>query len=110
VTAPLRMTRVILFTPRIVKLTAFYVDVLGLELRKGSAAEGWVEFDSLALHRGPSTPGSTTIAFGTREVGRAREELIRRGARMGAVKDFGELVLCDGHDPDGNRIQISNRA
>jgi hypothetical protein len=43
-------------------------------------------------------------------VRKTREELVARGAKMGKVKDFGDLVLCEGRDPDGNFLQISNRA
>jgi hypothetical protein len=106
---PLALSRVILFTPRIAALAAFYRDTLGLEIRKGSTAEGWVEFEGLALHRGSAKPGSTKLVFGSTDVKKTREELIRRGVSLGPVKDFGDLVLCDGHDPDGNPIQLSNR-
>ena len=105
----MKLTRVILFTSRIDLLTAFYRDVLGLPVRQGTQAEGWVEFDGFALHRGPSRPGTTKLAFGSKDVKRTREGLILRGARMGKLKDFGELVLCDGKDPDDNLFQISNR-
>ena len=39
----------------------------------------------------------------------ARDLLIDRGAFMGPVNVFGDLHLCDGEDPDGNRFQLSNR-
>jgi hypothetical protein len=29
---------------------------------------------------------------------------------MGKLRDFGDLVLGDGLEPDGNRVQISSRA
>jgi hypothetical protein len=105
----LRMSRVILFTRRIDRLAQFCRDVLGPVIRSGTAAEGWVEFDSLALHRGKSKPGTSKISFGSRDVKRTREELVRRGANLGKVQDSGDLVLCDGKDPDGNLIQISSR-
>src|SRR5438445_7989916 len=105
----MHLARVILFTPRIEALTAFYRDTLGLPIRKGSAAEGWVEFDALALHQGKSKPGTCKLAFGSKDVGKTREELVQRGARMGKLKDFGDLARCDGKDPDGNLFQISSR-
>ena len=111
--SPLKLRRIILFASDLGALTAFYRDVLGLEIRDGSAKEGWVEFDaggcSLALHRGKSKRGSTKTAFGSSDVQKMREELVRRGAKMGKVKAFGDLVLCDGRDPEGNVFQLSNR-
>lgn len=103
------MSRVILFARDLKALTTFYRDVLGLTIRQGSAAEGWVDFGSLALHRGTPAPGSAKIAFFAEDVAKMREGLVGRGAKFGKVKDFGDLVLCDGEDPEGNRIQLSNR-
>jgi hypothetical protein len=37
-----------------------------------------------------------------------RSTLVARGARFGKVSS-GELCLCDGKDPDGNPVQLSNR-
>jgi hypothetical protein len=68
-----------------------------------------VEFESLALHRGQSKPGTAKFWFGSPDVKGTREELLLRGARMGKLQEFGDLVLCDGEDPDGNRVQISSR-
>jgi catechol 2,3-dioxygenase-like lactoylglutathione lyase family enzyme len=106
----LSLARVILFTTRMDDLTAYYRDILGLPVLKGSAAEGWVEFEGLALHRGRPQPGSTKIAFRAGNVAGAREEAVRRGAKFGKIKKFEGLVLCDGRDPDGNPVQISSRA
>jgi catechol 2,3-dioxygenase-like lactoylglutathione lyase family enzyme len=110
----LRLRRIILFTRSLDTLIAFYRDILGLPVRTGSAEEGWVEFDAggcgLALHRGKPKPGSSKCAFGSSDVRKTREELMARGAKLGKVKDFGDLVLCEGRDPDGNFFQISNRA
>jgi catechol 2,3-dioxygenase-like lactoylglutathione lyase family enzyme len=106
----LQLRRIILFTQDLDTLIPFYRDVMGLPLRKGSAKEGWVEFDGLALHRGKARPGNSKLAFGSADVKKTREELLARGAKMGKVKDFGDLVLCEGRDPDGNPFQISSRA
>ena len=104
---PLRRT--ILFARDLDLLTRFYRDVLGLTVRKGSAKEGWVDFGTLALHRGTPRPGSTKIAFYASNVAKSRADLLSRGATFGNVKDFGDLILCDGKDPEGNPIQLSNR-
>lgn len=105
----LRVRRVILFARNLERLLHFYRDVLGLRVRTGSADEGWVDFGTLALHRGASRTGSTKVAFWSANVARDRERLVRRGARLGRVKDFGGLVLCEGLDPEGNRYQLSSR-
>ena len=105
----LRLQRVILFARDIDRLTAYYRDILGLEIRGGSTKEGWVDFGALALHAGKPAAGTSKIAFFAKDVGQAREDLLKRGAKLGKVRDFGGLVLCDGEDPEGNRIQLSNR-
>ena len=109
----LRLQRVILFVRDMKALTAFYRDVLGLSIQDGSPEQGWVEFDgggcSLALHRGKPRKGATKIAFWSRDVEQARRELIQRGAKLGKVRKFGDLVLCDGRDPEGNLYQLSSR-
>ena len=105
----LRLRRTILFVRDIALLARFYRDVLGLTVRNGSAREGWVDFGPLALHRGTPRPGSTKIAFYVSNVPRSCADLMARGAKFGKVKDFGDLVLCDGEDPEGNPIQLSNR-
>jgi len=101
--------RVILFARDLNALTAFYRDVIGLEIQAGSPKEGWVDFGLLALHRGKPSPGSTKIAFHASDVLKARAQLVNRGVKLGQVKDFGDLVLCDGEDPEGNPLQLSNR-
>ena len=35
--------------------------------------------------------------------------VVARGASMGPVREFGNLHLCDGVDPEGNVFQLSNR-
>lgn len=104
----MKLARVILFTRHMATMTAFYRDVLGLSLK--IQEKGWVEFDVLALHEGTGKVGTIKLAFGSTDVAKTRDQLAARGARMGKVKDFGGLVLCDGKDPDGNLFQISNRA
>ncbi|MBI3857099.1 MAG: hypothetical protein HY293_15545 [Planctomycetes bacterium] len=99
----------ILFSGDLPRLTAFYRDLLGLPIREGSPEEGWVDFGALALHRGAARRGSAKIAFWTADVKKTRDELVKRGAKLGKVKDFGSLVLCDGRDPEGNCFQLSNR-
>jgi hypothetical protein len=66
---------------------------------------------TIALHSGPSSPGKKgpKIAFYAEDVAALRAELVARGASFGKVRQGEELCLCDGKDPDGNPIQLSNR-
>jgi hypothetical protein len=43
------------------------------------------------------------------DVAALRETLVSRGAKFGKVRSGEVLCLCDGKDPDGNPIQLSNR-
>ncbi|HLY75894.1 MAG TPA: hypothetical protein VKU80_17375 [Planctomycetota bacterium] len=74
----------------------------------GSAAEGRGEFESRDLHRATSKPGTAKLSFGSPDVKRTRQELLLRGARVGRLNEFGDLVLCDGEDPERNRFLISS--
>jgi len=101
----MKMARVILFTGQIDVMSKFYHEVLGLKLV--SSEKGWKEFAAggarIALHSGPK------LVFHANDVAALREELVARGARFGKVRQGDEFCLCDGKDPDGNPIQLSNR-
>ncbi len=107
------MARVILFTPQMDAMSHFYNQVLGLKLI--SEEKGWREFaagaTSIALHSGPASPGrkGPKIVFYATDVAALREILVARGAKFGKVREGELLHLCDGKDPDGNPIQLSNR-
>ena len=109
----MKMARVILFTGHIKAMSAFYGDVLGLE--PIAKEKGWVEFAaggaSIALHSGPASPGrkGPKIVFHAEDVASLREKLAARGAKFGKVRQGDVFCLCDGKDPDGNPIQLSNR-
>ena len=110
---PLPVARIILFTAQMEAMSHFYGAVLGLKLI--SEEKGWREFTagavSIALHSGPSSPGrkGPKIAFKAVDVAAARAALVARGAKFGKVRQGDPLCLCDGKDPDGNPIQLSNR-
>jgi extradiol dioxygenase family protein len=95
------------------KMSKFYGEVLGL--KQVSQEKGWQEFAAgganIALHSGPSSPGrkGPKIVFHAHDVVALREKLIARGASFGKVRAGEVLCLCDGKDPDGNPIQLSNR-
>lgn len=108
----MQLARVILFTNQMEKMTAYYRDVLGL--KQVTNDKGWREFDAggvtIGLHSGPPSPGrkGPKIAFFAKDVTALRAALVKRGATFGKVSD-GELQLCNGKDPDGNPVQLSNR-
>ena len=106
------MARVILFTNQMEAMTAFYRDVLGL--KQVTNDKGWREFDAggvtIALHSGTPSPGrkGPKIAFRAKDVAAMRATLVGRGAKFGKVS-VGAFQLCNGKDPDGNPVQLSNR-
>jgi catechol 2,3-dioxygenase-like lactoylglutathione lyase family enzyme len=108
----MKMARVILFTAQMDAMSRFYGKVLGL--RQVTNEKGWQEFAAggarIALHSGPSSPGrkGPKIVFQAKDVAALRERLVARGASFGKVHQ-GAFCLCDGKDPDGNPIQLSDR-
>jgi catechol 2,3-dioxygenase-like lactoylglutathione lyase family enzyme len=108
----MKLARVILFTSQMDDMSRFYGETLGLE--RITDEKGWKEFQAggsrIALHSGPSSPGrkGPKIVFYAKDVAATREKLVARGARFGKARE-GEFTLCDGKDPDGNPIQLSNR-
>lgn len=109
----MKMARVILFTAQIDAMSEFYGEVLGL--RRVTNEKGWREFAAggtrIALHSGSPSPGrkGPKIVFYAKDVAAPRETLVARGARFGKVRRGDMFCLCDGKDPDGNPIQLSNR-
>jgi catechol 2,3-dioxygenase-like lactoylglutathione lyase family enzyme len=109
----MEMARVILFTGQIDEMSKFYGEVLGLS--QITNEKGWREFAAgaarIALHSGPSSPGhkGPKIVFHARDVAAVRKTLVERGARFGKVRQGDVFCLCDGKDPDGNPIQLSDR-
>jgi catechol 2,3-dioxygenase-like lactoylglutathione lyase family enzyme len=109
----MKLARVILFTARMDAMSKFYGEVLGL--RRVTNEKGWQEFAAggtrIALHSGPSSPGrkGPKIVFYAKDVAALREKLVARGATLGKVRQGEVYCLCDGQDPDGNPVQLSNR-
>lgn len=109
----MKLARVILFTAQMDAMSRFYGEVLGLKLV--TKEKGWQEFDAggttIALHSGPSSPGKKgpKIVFHADDVATLRETLISRGAALGKARQGDTFCLCDGKDPDGNPIQLSDR-
>ena len=109
----MKMARVILFTGQMDEMSKFYGEVFGL--KQVTDEKGWREFAAggarIALHSGPSSPGrkGPKIVFQAKDVAAQREKLVARGARFGEVHQGEVYCLCDGKDPDGNPIQLSDR-
>jgi catechol 2,3-dioxygenase-like lactoylglutathione lyase family enzyme len=109
----MKMARVILFTGQMDAMSRFYGETLGL--KQVGDEKGWREFAAggarIALHSGPASPGrkGPKIVFYAKDVAAERAKLVLRGARFGKVRVWDTLQLCDGKDPDGNPIQLSNR-
>lgn len=112
----LELKRIIIFSADVNALAKWYADVFGMKVIEDDGKGGWVELDGgglrLGLHGGG---GKRThdcghkFVFAAKDVDKAREEVLKRGAQFGPVKKFGDLHLCDGKDPEGNILQISNR-
>jgi catechol 2,3-dioxygenase-like lactoylglutathione lyase family enzyme len=109
----LKIARVILFTSQIDAMTQFYGQILGL--KQITNEKGWREFAAggarIALHSGPSSPGrkGPKIVFYAKDVAALRETLVGRGAKFAKARQGEQFCLCDGKDPDGNLIQLSDR-
>ena len=119
------MKRIILFVGDVEKCADFYRTLFELPVIESTHAPNqWCELDAggcgLAFHKahGPDGPidGPTggpghphKVTFYAEDVPAMRDELIRRGDEMGSINTFGDLMLCDGSDPEGHRFQISNR-
>ena len=109
----MKLARIILFTAQMDAMSSFYDDVLGLE--RLTNEKGWQEFDAggaqVALHSGPASPGKKgpKIVFYAEDVPAAREALVAKGAKFGKARQGEVFCLCDGKDPDGNPIQLSDR-
>ena len=109
----MKMARVILFTRQMDAMSEFYGEVLGLQ--QVTIESGWREFAAgaarIALHSGPPSPGrkGPKIVFHADDVAAQRETLVARGAKFGKIRQGDVFCLCDGKDPDGNPIQLSNR-
>jgi catechol 2,3-dioxygenase-like lactoylglutathione lyase family enzyme len=121
---PTPLNRIIIFCGDVRKCADFYRSAFGFTVLPSDIDPAeWMDLDTggcrLALHKayGPDGPGDTPtggpgnphkIVFYAEDVAAARATLIARGAKMGEVRKFGPLVLCDGADPEGHVFQISN--
>ena len=115
------LNRVIIFAGDVQKCARFFIDVFNFKaIPSDHPQDEWMELDTggcrLAFHKARGAKGPTgsannphKIVFYAKDVEAAREELVSRGAKMGKVITFGDLMMCDGRDPEGHAFQISNR-
>jgi catechol 2,3-dioxygenase-like lactoylglutathione lyase family enzyme len=108
----MKAARIIFFTNNMDAMVAFYRDVMGL--KTVTDEKGWKEFNAggfrVALHSGPPSPGKKgpKLVFYAKDVAKTRDALVAKGAKFGKAGS-GTFALCDGRDPDGNPVQLSNR-
>lgn len=109
------MHRLMIFTSQPAVLAEFYCQLFGLQV--GHRETGFVDVAGpsgvrLAFHRGKSASSrALKLCFYAADVAAERARLIEQGVPMGQLKGNADaLWFCDGQDPDGNCLQISNRA
>ena len=61
-----------------------------------------------ALHR-PGAKVRRLYFIHSSDVAGLRATLVARGAPFGKVRQGEQFCLCDGKDPDGNPVQLSDR-
>ncbi|MCW8131621.1 MAG: VOC family protein [Planctomycetota bacterium] len=112
-----KMQSYILFAKDMARMRRFYEGVLGLKAatRPPYPAEEWLELKGagfkLCLHRS-SAPGSAPgnrnkLVFRVDDVKQARAWLVSKRVKMGAHHHWPHADACDGHDPEGNKFQIT---
>ena len=122
----MNLNRIIIFAANALTCAEFYRDNFNLE-PIGEWSPEWAELDGkgcrLAFHQAYGKDGKITqatgsvnhphkIVFTVDDVEATREKLIANGVNMDEVLSFpelGNLILCDGSDPEGHRFQICNR-
>jgi len=112
----MKLSRIIIFTPDVDRLVAFYRNAFALG-DIGVPNSDWAELDaggcSVAFHKldesSTARDGWIKVVFGAADVAAEKERLQGLGIEMTDVISFGDVQLCDGRDPDGNWFQISSR-
>jgi hypothetical protein len=106
----MKLRRVIVFCIDVPGLAEWYRRVTGMRIH--TLEEGWAELDGDALHGGGrirTGDSAHPLVVSAIADPKTRERWVARGGKLGPVRRFGKLHLCDGKDPEGNVIQISNR-
>lgn len=112
----LSLKRIIIFAKDVTLLYEFYRRTFDVSDGYIAADKKWAElyFDgvNIAFHNGGFSGEKDRypkIVFYAKDVEKAKQMLIGRGADMGRVLELDGLALCNGIDPEGNVFQISNR-
>lgn len=112
-----KITTIIIFVSDVTGVAGFYRDILGFKI-SGKADPEWTEIDCGScmiglhkIHKAVNIKKETgvKIAFGVKDVAKAKALIESKGHKMGKIQTFGNLNFCDGKDPEGNKFQISNR-
>lgn len=112
----MQISRTIVFTPDVKRLSKFYKTCFGLE-SIGETGDEWTELNAggcnIAFHKidehSDVRDGWIKLVFGSRDVETDKLRLEKFGVEMSEIVKFGDIKLCDGRDPDGNWFQISSR-
>jgi len=111
---------VILYVQDMGAQVAFYRDVLGFKVKspkrkKDLSGEFWVELDAgactLALHYGGKRrfgKDAPTPGFHVKDAVATRAKLVKRGAKVGAIRELHGMKLFDITDPEGNVLSVSS--
>jgi catechol-2,3-dioxygenase len=110
------VTRIVLNVRSIGKAAGFYQRVFELQ-PVGPPEKGWIELGArgcnIALHQAARTAGfrraAAKIAFGVKDVPKAKAQLGRRGLKLGPIHVSPRSTFCNRKDPEGNLLCIGNR-
>lgn len=117
------LMEVILYVQDMNAQVAFYRDKLGLRVSYPEGVtdfsrEMWVTLDTgmctLALHGGGKRrlgEDAPKIVFRVADIEAARAELLKRGVSLGETRPAAPGVrVCDGVDPEGNKLSIESHS
>jgi len=108
----LKLRTITFFVADMDKATNFYSEILNL--KAADIRKGWSEYKvskdfTIAFHKGIGRHPRLSFTTGE-DIAQVRDDLIKKGARLGALKDHGKGIMsCKGKDKDGLTIEISNR-
>ena len=110
------ITGLVLYVKIIEKTADFYQRVFELK-PIGQPEKGWVSLDGggckLALLQAAKSAdhrrAAAKIVFGVRDVAKAKTILESRGLKLGPVHVSPNSTFCNGKDPEGNMLCLSNR-
>jgi catechol 2,3-dioxygenase-like lactoylglutathione lyase family enzyme len=118
----LRLNRVILYVQDMKAQVDFYHEILGFDIAYPAESKDWSREDFIMIDAGPCTIalhsggsgdfGSDTplLSFQVDDVAAVRETLLKAGVKLGEIrKPAPGVQVCDGRDPDGNKLSFDQR-